>query len=243
MLNQIPIRFDRLAAEYSAKYDNPTGIFGYEKRRRMELLLDCVEEINPRSTLDAGCGSGVVLAALQSRLPGAQCAGVDLSHLMLKQAHTNTLTKVPFIQCLVEQLPFVDKSFDLIYALGILDYLEHPAQFFKTVWRVLKPGGWFIFTYPSGDSISRMLRTWLRTYLRSPQAVSAVAIKGRNIDGLLADHGFELIRRHYITYGNGLISLPWSLMISRKMEQWYGQRPISRYLGWSCFCVTRKSEA
>ena len=243
MRNRVQLKFDKLAPEYAAKYEHPTNIWGFEKLRRLELLLDCAEEINPQSTLDAGCGSGVVLSALQSRLPGAQVAGVDLSHLMLKQAHMNALMKVPFVQCRVEQLPFADKSFDLIYALGILDYLEHPSEFFKTVWRVLKPGGCFIFTYPSGDSINRMLRTWLRIYFRSRKAVSAVAIKGCTVDRLMADHGFELIRRQYITYGNGLISLPWSLTISRKMEQWCGQRPISRYLGWSCVCVARKGKA
>ncbi len=176
MKNQIQTKFDKLAAEYSDKYDNATDIFGCEKRRRKELLLDCADEINPRSTLDAGCGSGVVLSALQSRLPGAQLAGVDLSHLMLKQAHANTLTDVALVQCFVEQLPFADKSFDLIYALGILDYLEHPSQFFKTVWRVLKPGGCFIFTYPSGDSINRALRTRLRIYFRSRKAISAAML-------------------------------------------------------------------
>ena len=45
----------------------------------MELLLDYAEEIKPQSTLDAGCGSGVVLSALKSQLPGAQLAGVDSS--------------------------------------------------------------------------------------------------------------------------------------------------------------------
>ncbi len=243
MPNQVQITFDKLAAEYSAKYGNLTEIFGYEKRRRQELLLDCADQINPQSTLDAGCGSGVVLSALQARLPGAQFAGVDLSHLMLKQAHANTLTDLTFVQCFVEQLPFADKTFDLIYSLGVIDYLEHPSQLFAAVWPILKPGGCFVFTYPNGDCINRTLRARLRTYFRSPKAVSAVSIKGCTVDRLMAEHGFESIRRHYITYGNGLISLPWSVTISRKMEQWCGQRPISRYLGWSCFCVARKGKA
>jgi len=154
------------------------------------------------------------------------------------------LSGVPLIQSFVEQLPFTDNSFDSIYALGVLDYLEAPDQLFKTVQRTVRPGGYFIFTYPNADSIARSVRASLWAHFgRSRTAISAIALKRATVDRLITDHGFILLRRQYITYGNGLISLPWSVTISRKMEQWCGQRPISRYLGWSCFCVARKGKA
>ena len=244
MQTHVQIAFDKLAAEYSAKYDNPTHIVGVEKIRRMELLVEYAQLLKPKCTLDAGCGPGVVLSALTRRLLGAKFAGVDLSFQMLRQAQSNNLEGVPFVQSSVEQLPFPDNLFDLIYALGVLDYLEAPDQFFKAVQRTVRPGGYFIFTYPNADSIARSVRASLRPHFGHSRAViSAIPLKKATVDRLITDHGFTLLRRHYITYGNGLVSFPWSVTINRKMEKWCSQRPVSRYLAWSCFCVARKGKA
>ena len=76
--------------------------------------------------------------------------------------------------------------------------------------------------------------------------VSARSLDGAAVDSLMADCGFRWVRRRFITYGygNGPSWLPRSPAIRRKMasriERWCGQRPIGRYLAWSCFCVVRK---
>lgn len=242
--NPISVKFDRLAPGYSSKYERSDSIFGIEKIRRLELLVEYAQSLKPKCILDAGCGPGVVLSALTRRLLGAKFAGVDLSFQMLRQAQSNNLEGVPFVQSSVEQLPFPDNLFDLIYALGVLDYLDAPDRFFKTAQRTLRPGGYFIFTYPNADSIARSVRASLRPHFgHSQTAISAIPLTRATVDRLITGHGFTLLRRHYITYGNGLVSFPWSITINRKMEKWCSQRPVSRYLAWSCFCVARKGKA
>lgn len=240
MKNQIQAKFDKLASGYSAKYMRPTNILGFEKLRRMELLVEYVDLIKPVHLLDAGCGPGVVLSVLISRLPSATLVGTDISYSMLRQVRNNKQNGLPLVQCRVEQLAFADNSFDLIYALGVLDYLADPSEFFKSVRRIIKPSGYFIFTYPNGDSVNRTLRTLYRTYRAgSRAAISSVPIKRATIDQLFVEYGFELLGRHYLTYGNGLFSLPWSMSMSRKMEDWCNKESISRRLAWTCFCVAR----
>lgn len=239
--NSVRHKFDGVASDYSGKYEHPTNIFGVEKVRRLELLLEHAQLLKPESTLDAGCGPGVALSALVHRLPGAKFAGVDLSFQMVKQARAESIKDLSFAQSSVEQLPFPDDSFDLIYALGVLDYLETPDLFFEAAQRTLRPGGHFIFTYPNADSITRSIRTSLRTHLRPSQAaISATPINETTIDRLIASSGFKLLTRYYFTYGNGLVSLPWSVAMNSKMEKWCSQKPIGRYLAWSGFCVARK---
>lgn len=241
MEHQVQNKFDNVAAEYSAKYEHPTNILGLEKIRRMELLVEYAHSIQPNCLLDAGCGPGVVLSVLGGRLPHATFVGTDLSYSMLHQAHARNLDSAPLVQSRVEQPPFANNSFDLVYALGVLDYLADPVIFFKSVQRIVRPGGYIIFTYPNGDSVNRALRTFLRSYFgRSKTLVSATDIKGDTIERLIPDYGFQLIRKRYITYGNGLVSFPWSLILSRKMEEWCYKKRISRYLAWSCLCVVRK---
>ena len=245
MGNRVQIKFDKLAPEYAAKYEHPSNILGFEKMRRLELLVDYALLIKPENTLDAGCGSGVVLSALKDRLVGSAFVGVDLSYLMLQQAQASSLADVPLVQSLVEQLPFADESFDLIYALGVIDYVEDLQQFFKVAWRILKPRGYFIFSYPNEDSINRSLRNrlskaYLRCFGRSNTVDSAVPTGSSIIDRLVADNDFEWFRRHCITYGNGLVSFPWSVTLSRSMENWCNERSVSRYLAWTYLCVVRK---
>jgi len=242
--NQIQAKFDQIASQYRAKYEHPTSIFGFEKRRRMEILVNYLQILKPQSALDLGCGPGVVLSVARRSLPNSKLVGVDISNPMLQRARANNPNGFLFVQSQAEQLPFADNSFDLIYALGVIDYLEKPWQFFKTVQRVLKPRGYFVFTYPNADSANRTLCTSLRTRFlqlsRLSTSVSALPIRGATIDSLISDCGFEPIQRHFMTYGNGLVSLPWSVLLNRKFEQWFNQIPMSRFLAWSCLCVVRK---
>ncbi len=235
---RVRVQFDQRALEYRAKYQSPTNLFHLEKLRRLELLLDYAETLRPHFILDAGSGPGVALSTLHVRLPNAWLAGIDLSFSMLQQARGNAPDGIPLIQSLVERLPFAGDSFDLVYALGVLDYLQDPSELFRSVQRILKPGGHFLYTYPNADSLNRRVRTWSRSLVAaSPETASAVAIPSAAVDGWIKDHGFELLQRHFITYGNGLVFFPWQTAMNRNAERWLRARPISRYLAWSCLCL------
>jgi ubiquinone/menaquinone biosynthesis C-methylase UbiE len=186
----------------------------------------------------------MVLAQLHGRLPDAALTGVDLSFGMLRAARSDNVLGVPLVQSVVENLPFADNSFDLIYALGVVDYVDKPAKFFAAVQRILKPGGHFIFTYPNGDSINRNFRQWLRDRItRSESAVAAKPIKTVAIDKLIESMEGELEQRSFITYGNGILTFPWSVATSRTMERWGKDKSASRYIAWTGLCVVRKVEA
>lgn len=242
MTDTVQRKFDELAPGYSAKYARPRSILAFEKQRRMELLLEFATSIRPARVLDAGCGSGVVLSQLRGRLPDTALYGVDLSFGMLREAQADNPQGTPLIQSVVEKLPFADNSFDLVYALGVVDYVDNSAQFFEAVRRILRPGGYFVFTYPNGDSIVRRLRRYLQT--RVPRAGSSVAakpLKKTAIDALIHDIPGELRKSCFITYGNGVFNFPWSVATSRMMEQWSDNRRLSRYLAWTGFCVVQET--
>ena len=48
----------------------------------------------------------------------------------------------------LEQLSFADEAFDLVLTEDVLEHVRHPAAAFKEIYRVLKPGGYHVFTIP-----------------------------------------------------------------------------------------------
>ncbi len=59
---------------------------------------------------------------------------------------------------------FADASFDLVTAIGVLDYVEGPERAFSSVARVLRPGGVFVLhilghLMQDGDAPPRLNRT------------------------------------------------------------------------------------
>ena len=118
-------------------------------------LLDSLAMRGDERVLDVGCGRGMVLNMVAERLVTGRAIGVDIwsSHDQSGNAGAVTLAnaeregvrdRVAICTGDMRQLPFADRSFDLITAsLAIHNILdaEGRAQALVEIWRVLKPGG------------------------------------------------------------------------------------------------------
>jgi ubiquinone/menaquinone biosynthesis C-methylase UbiE/DNA-binding HxlR family transcriptional regulator len=96
--------------------------------------------------LDIGTGTGRMLQLLAGRV--REAVGVDQSHDMLAVARTN-LSEAPYRNCNVRQadmyqLPFDDRSFDLVILHMVLHFADEPGDTIREAARVLKPGGTFV---------------------------------------------------------------------------------------------------
>jgi ubiquinone/menaquinone biosynthesis C-methylase UbiE len=111
--------------------------------------------------LDVGCGPSILpewrhgeerdLVRRARRIVGID---VDKGGLVRNQSVRRVLGDV-------SNLPFPDGRFDLVSANMVLEHLPEPAAQLREVWRMLKPGGAFIFITPNVRSyfviLSRML--------------------------------------------------------------------------------------
>jgi SAM-dependent methyltransferase len=63
------------------------------------------------------------------------------------------LTRNPFLQGAVGadagDLPFSDSKFDLVTANMVLEHVKEPRRVFEEIFRVLRPGGHFVFVTPN----------------------------------------------------------------------------------------------
>lgn len=137
--------FDRFSGRWSNHYAENGRMVGRIARFRDGLAA---KYPSPARVLDFGCGSGEIARAL-ARL-GHRVSAVDLSAGMLERAREGDP------QGIVEwrdmdsagALPFPDESFDVLVSSSVLEYVENPQGVLAEFARVLRPGGWALFTVP-----------------------------------------------------------------------------------------------
>jgi len=95
-----------------------------------------------KKILEIGCGIGIDLIGFAKG--GAHVTGVDLAQQSIQLAKKNFELhglKADLRLMNGEALEFVDNSFDMVYAHGVLQYTADASKMAKEMLRVLKPGG------------------------------------------------------------------------------------------------------
>jgi 2-polyprenyl-3-methyl-5-hydroxy-6-metoxy-1,4-benzoquinol methylase len=107
-------------------------------RRLIERFYDrIVATVTPlaaSSLLDAGCGEGETLARLNGVLP-ARTAAVDISEAAVRFT-ARRLPSVDVTRHSVDDLPFVDRDFELVLCLEVLEHLPDPEAALTELARV-----------------------------------------------------------------------------------------------------------
>jgi SAM-dependent methyltransferase len=89
-------------------------------------IVSEVVALSPRTFLDAGCGEGFVARRIINAMPDVVLTGCDVSGLALEIA-ASANPEARFVTGSVIDLPFPDRSFDVV---GCFEVLEHlPGDF------------------------------------------------------------------------------------------------------------------
>jgi len=151
--------FDLWAEVYDAQINPFLSI----EERIMSALLPDLKGID---VLDAGCGTGRILALLKDR--GARCLlGVDSSHAMLDRARMVCAADIRFGSCTA--LPLPDASVDCVISSFVLSYISDLEAFADEVLRVTRPGSVVLLSDIHPDT-ARALR-WKRSFRLSGQEI------------------------------------------------------------------------
>jgi SAM-dependent methyltransferase len=143
--------YETLAAAYAAAVDTKPHNAYYERPATLSLM----PEVKGRRVFDAGCGPGVYSEWLIAR--GAEIVAVDASPKMVELAKQRLGAATDVRRAdLSKPLDFLhDSSFDVVLSPLVLDYIEDWHSTFAEFYRVLRPGGHFVFsiTHPLFDYI------------------------------------------------------------------------------------------
>ncbi|HYP48571.1 MAG TPA: class I SAM-dependent methyltransferase [Thermoleophilaceae bacterium] len=130
---------------FQEHYDMEDRHWWFRSRRRViSALADRAQTPPSPRILDAGCGTGRNLMDFRAMGPAE---GVDLSPEAVKFCHRRGLLDVH--EAPIEQLPFEDGRFDLIFATDVIEHLPDDGPALTELRRVAAPGCSLIVTVPA----------------------------------------------------------------------------------------------
>jgi SAM-dependent methyltransferase len=103
-----------------------------------EAMLDGAEVTSGTRFLDAGCGAGGASVLAAER--GAQVSGIDAAEKLIAVARER-LPQGDFRVGDIEELPYEDRSFDIVFAASSLQYTGDRVETLRQFARVCKPEG------------------------------------------------------------------------------------------------------
>jgi len=159
--------------------------------------------LGARRVLETAAGTGAVTRALASSLPpDATLTATDLNPSMIERAQATGMQRTVSWQAADAQaLPFADGEFDLAVCQFGAMFFPDKVRAFAQARRVLRPGGWFIFSVwdrieenDFAESVTQTLATLMpddppRFLARTPHGHADAAALRRD----LAAAGFSVV--------------------------------------------------
>lgn len=136
------------------------------------------------AVLDLACGDGFYTVRLARRLgPRGRVVGVDTNDAYLDAARDLAAKErgdahIELVDAPVDDLPFDDASFDLIWCAQSLYSLPEPVEALKRVARVLRPGG--TLAVLENDTMHQVFLPW--------PATLELAVRGAELQALSKHH-------------------------------------------------------
>jgi len=175
---------------FEEMYEHAPRHWWFRARRKVIFgLLPRYYDRPKGRVLDMGCGVGLHLEELEQY---GEVWGGDASEVALSFARRHFKGKLDEFM-IPDKVPYEDASFDLVAALDVVEHIEDDVAATKCVYRLLKPGGFFLLSVPALKSLwsqHDIDHGHYRRYRRRP------------LLKLLRDAGFDVVRLTYMNSFN-----------------------------------------
>ena len=164
--------------KYTGQYEN-----WFEKNKYVyQSEINAIREILPyfKSGIEIGVGSGRFTEPLGIKF------GIEPSYEMRKIAQSRGIEVVDSV---AENLPFKDCSFDLALMVTTLCFLDDERKAFVEIYRILKPGGYFINGFV--DINSKVGRIYQKNKQKSVFYREAIFFTTEEVVKILKETGFK----------------------------------------------------
>lgn len=157
----------RVRASFGRAAESYDAAAVVQKLVREEMLsrLDLVK-LQPRTILDAGCGTGAASHALQKRFKKSQVVSLDFAFQMLQKTRKSGLaatlkqfisgTEQPLLCADIENLPLADSTIGLVWSNLAIQWCNDLDMALQEFHRVLQPEGLLMFSTFGPDTLHEL---------------------------------------------------------------------------------------
>lgn len=176
------------------------GFVRYAHRQRLDVISTLMGNVEGKTMLDAGSGAGANVVKYAKA--GAKVTSVDISEEAIEKNNEwlreEDLTKgVTLVKGDILNLPFEEKSFDIIICSEVLEHTHDPYKTASNLVRYLRDGGVIIITMPNVFSLfwgSVKILLWTMNLLRIKRGAENehTGYSFRNIISICEKAGLQL---------------------------------------------------
>lgn len=194
MTDNVKDLFQREVENFVVRYQNPTLIDRFLRqsifRRFEETLAECRKH-GYKHVLDIGSGAG--LQAMMLANAGLNVRGVDISENMVRKA--KAIAQTDFLQKDAGVVDFMvsdlmdfnpDRTFDLVMALGVFDYIHDPRTYLSKMKALASRE--VIASFPSSSDVLFLQRKIRYKYMKKCDIYSYSL---KTLEGLAEACGFR----------------------------------------------------
>lgn len=133
--------------EYSKLAELEESMWYFKALHRRMLLPLSDWQNRKANVLDAGCGTGGFILAMQEFAERWQITGLDFSPVACDLAKSKTQAEI--IEGSITDLPFAGNLFDIITSADVIAHVDDAFIALKEFARVLRPGGIAVINVPA----------------------------------------------------------------------------------------------
>lgn len=127
--------YTRTAADYDGMHAGEAD----SQPDTMEAVCALLRMVEPRTLLDVGCGTGRGIECLREKFPSFSVFGVEPVRALIDQTLIKRRAQEGTIfQGVGAQLPFADRSVDVVCSFGMLHHVRKPDEIVEEMVRVAR---------------------------------------------------------------------------------------------------------
>lgn len=170
--------FEERAADYYQR--SLQGLWGKIKKQEINVVTQLLKPVPGNFLIDVGCGPGVYTGHFLKNY-NMQITALDPSHAMIKELQAR-FPEVKTHHGTLESFCGSGK-FNHLIALGIVEFISNPENFFQLASAQLKSGGNMVLLFPR-DGITGVIYRWVHELKKCPAHIRSgdeyVKLAGKN---------------------------------------------------------------
>ncbi|GHE50133.1 methyltransferase type 11 [Streptomyces longispororuber] len=206
------------------------GLADAAQDRQTEFLVEALDPAPGSRVLDIGCGTGAPALRLAERT-GCHVTGITVSRSQLARCQERRPDhpageRVEFAYGNAMALEYPDASFDAAWSIDCVPHLSDRAKGLREAWRVLRPGGRFLFTEFTLRGTPTEAEAGAYTTLWACPPIRPLT----TLVGEIAEAGFQLARTQDMTSNAALCGELMSVLYQDRrdeIEERYGKEALA----------------